>query len=271
MAWFVPVPMSSILFRPALDVSVLVAERQRRVSRTVPFRLMSSQRRLRLLPVLALVVALVVGGLWWRARDQTVVAQPLVYVALGASDAVGVGAAQPSRDGWVARVQYGLPRDAQLINLGINGATLGDVLGQQLPVALDAGARLVTLWPGVNDIRSSVPLSTFTPQLEQLLNALDASGVTVALLNIPDLRALPAFAARDATQLAAQIDDWNAVIADAAQRHGAVLVDLRGQALELAQHPEYVSSDGFHPSSAGYARIAQLTLAALTGRLNVST
>ena len=43
----------------------------------------------------------------------------------------------------------------------------------------------------------------------------------------------------------------------------------RAQALELAQHPEYVSNDGFHPSGAGYGRIAQLTLAALAGRLDV--
>jgi lysophospholipase L1-like esterase len=50
-----------------------------------------------------------------------------------------------------------------------------------------------------------------------------------------------------------------------------VLVDVRGQSLELAQHPEYVSTDGFHPSSAGYMRIAELTLAALAGRLDVST
>lgn len=230
---------------------------------------MPSQRRLRLIPVAVLIVALAVGGVWWRARDQSAAARPLVYVALGASDAVGVGVAQPSRDGWVPRVQAGLPSGAQLVNLGINGATLSDVLAQELPVALDVGPRLVTLWPGVNDIRADVPLNTFTPQLDDLLTALDATGATVTLLNIPDLRALPAFAGQDAEQLAAQVDAWNAVIADAAQRHGALLVDLQGQSLELAQHPEYVSNDGFHPSSAGYQRIAQLTLAALAGRLNV--
>jgi lysophospholipase L1-like esterase len=230
---------------------------------------MRSHRRLRLIPALVLIVALAAGGVWWRARDQPAAARPLVYVALGASDAVGVGVAQPGRDGWVPRVQAGLPRGAQLVNLGINGATLSDVLAQELPVALDAGPRLVTLWPGVNDIRDDVPLSAFTPQLEQLLSALDATGATVALLNIPDLGALPAFAARDPAQLAAQVDAWNAAIADAAQRHGALLVDVQGQSLELAQHPEYVSNDGFHPSSAGYGRIAQLTLAALAGRLDV--
>jgi lysophospholipase L1-like esterase len=218
-----------------------------------------------------LLVVLLAGGVWWRARDQPAAARPFVYVALGASDAVGVGVAQPSRDGWVPRVQTGLPRGAQLVNLGVNGATLGDVLAQELPVALVAGPRQVTLWPGGNDIRSDVSLSSFTSQLDELLSALDATGATVALLNIPDLRALPAFATRDGAQLAAQVDAWNAVIAEAAQRHGALVVDLQGQSLELAQHPEYVSNDGFHPSSAGYGRIAQLTLAALAGRLNVQT
>lgn len=216
-----------------------------------------------------LVVIVVAGGAWWRARGQRAEARPLVYVALGASDAVGVGAAQPAREGWVPRVQAGLPAGAQLVNLGINGATLADVLRAELPVALDAQPRLVTLWPGVNDIRADVPLAMFTPQLEQLLAAFDGQGATVALLNIPDLRALPAFDGRDPATLAGTVADWNAAIASAAARHGALVVDLSGASLELAQHPEYVSGDGFHPSSAGYRRIAELTLAALGGRLGV--
>ena len=211
----------------------------------------------------ALLLAALTVAVWTGVRDNRAGARPLVYVALGASDAVGIGADQPASEGWVPLVQAGLPSGTQLVNLGINGATLGDVLALELPVALDAQPRVVTLWPGVNDLRNGVTLDTFAAQLEQLLTALDPSGASVALLTIPDLRLLPAFASRDPVELDAQVSAWNTVIKAAAERHGVALVDLRGPSLELAQRPDYVSGDGFHPSSAGYRRIAELALDAL--------
>ncbi|CAF4063670.1 unnamed protein product, partial [Adineta steineri] len=36
------------------------------------------------------------------------------------------------------------------------------------------------------------------------------------------------------------------------------LVDLHSHWKELGDHPEYVSFDGFHPSSDGYQRLAQV-------------
>jgi lysophospholipase L1-like esterase len=58
--------------------------------------------------------------------------------------------------------------------------------------------------------------------------------------------------------LAAEVARWNAAIARQAERHGALLVDVHSQWTELAAHPEYVSADGFHPSAAGYQRLAEL-------------
>jgi hypothetical protein len=40
-------------------------------------------------------------------------------------------------------------------------------------------------------------------------------------------------------------------------------VDLYGGWQELAAHPEYVGSDGLHPSVTGYARVAALFAGAL--------
>jgi lysophospholipase L1-like esterase len=39
-----------------------------------------------------------------------------------------------------------------------------------------------------------------------------------------------------------------------------MLVDLYSGWAELAAHPDYISADGFHPSSAGYRRLADLVL-----------
>ena len=80
---------------------------------------------------------LLAGGAAWsrmHARAQTA---PGVYVALGASDTVGVGAEHPAAEAWVPLVHAALPPGIQLLNLGISGASLRDVLAQQAPVTVD--------------------------------------------------------------------------------------------------------------------------------------
>ena len=214
---------------------------------------------------LALLFALLAaGGLWVVAGGAgrgRAAAPPGVYVALGASDAVGVGAQRPAQEGWAPRVHAGLPAGTELVNVGISGATLRDVMERQLPVALDARPRWATLWPGVNDLRAGVDEVTFGRDLDLVLGELGRiEGITVVVLNIPDLRLLPVFGGGNAARLDATVQRRNALIAEAASRHGALLVDLYAGQLELAEHPEYISADGFHPSSAGYARIADLVL-----------
>ena len=219
--------------------------------------------------MLICVAALLMGATscGWE-RDATA-ASPGVYAALGASDAVGVGAAQPTEDGWVPRVHAGLPRGTRLLNLGISGATVADVLRQEVPPAVDADPRWVSLWPGVNDLRARVPLDTFATQLDSVLghfseaNPTAEAEPTLIVLNIPDLRHLPVFAGVDEQLLDQTVRGWNGAIAAAAQRHNAVLVDLYAHWPELAGHPEYISADGFHPSSEGYARVADIVLETL--------
>lgn len=218
--------------------------------------------------LILVLVGLVLGGaLVWRGRVGTAGAvAPDVQVALGASDAVGVGATRPTIDGWVPLVAAGLPEGTQLVNLGVSGATLADMLADQLPVALDADPRWVTVWPAPNDFRNGTPLATFAQQLDQLLTALLPADLnqprTIAVLTMPDVRSLPTFAGIESAALDARVREWNATIADVVGRHApnAVLVDLYDSWAELGAHPEYISGDGFHPSSAGYRRIADLVL-----------
>jgi lysophospholipase L1-like esterase len=63
------------------------------------------------------------------------------------------------------------------------------------------------------------------------------------------------------------IPAWNVRIEEVVARNGAQLVDLRDAWREVAEHPEYVSSDGFHPSAAGYARLADRFYEAASPRL----
>lgn len=191
---------------------------------------------------------------------------PPVYLALGASDSVGVGAANPARDGWVPQLQQRLPPGTRLVNLGVSGAKIADAVQQQLPVAAEQHPDLVTIWLAVNDFNARVPLDRYERDLDRLLTAVQATQPRRVLIgNIPALEQVPVYNVADMSrpQLQAEVARWNEVIARQAARHGATLVDLHSSWTELASHPEYVSGDGFHPSTAGYQRLADVFYTAL--------
>src|SRR5262249_51598434 len=137
-----------------------------------------------------------------------------------------------------------------------------------LPVALDAMPDLVTVWLAVNDFNARVPLEEYAADLDELLAGLSSRGHTqVAVANIPDLALVPVYAAVPPDVLRAEIGHWNAAIADAAARHGAILVDLYPLTPELLDRRDLVGPDGFHPSDAGHRRLAEVMLSALQPHL----
>src|SRR5215212_9817740 len=80
------------------------------------------------------LVALVVlsVALFACGRSQpAAAATPFTYVAIGASDAVGVGAASPETEGWVPRLGSLLGPDVRVVNLGVSGSTLAQALKEQ--------------------------------------------------------------------------------------------------------------------------------------------
>ena len=189
--------------------------------------------------------------------------RPITYVAIGASDAVGIGASNPETDGWVPRFAARLGSNVQLVNLGVSGSTLSQALQEQLGPAVDAQPDVITVWLAVNDLNARVPLDRYAADLDTLLAQLEQTHARVLVGNVPDLSALAAYRGVDPEPLRAEVDAWNNVIADTAARHGATLVDLHAQWQEIAQHPEYVSADGFHPSDEGYQALADLFATAL--------
>ena len=220
-----------------------------------------------LAPALGVLGILAAGALiltFWRpGAGAAVAARPLTYVALGASDSVGVGATVPERESWVAVLHARLPEGSRLVNLGVSGSLLRQALDQQLPVALDAGPDLVTVWLAVNDLNARVPLERYAADLDTLLRALrERTDATILVGNVPDMSTLPAAARMNLEP----IPRWNAAIEEIVARNGAHLVELRDAWRELAEHPEYVSSDGFHPSTAGYARLADRFYEAVAAR-----
>lgn len=188
------------------------------------------------------------------------------YVALGASDAFGIGTDDPKTQAWPIALAHLLGKDIHLVDLGIPGATVAQAIRDELPVALDVQPAIVTIWLAVNDFDANVPLPTYERQLSRLITALAAgTHARIFVGNMPDLTLIPYFASRNHQQLLSQVQAWNAGIATVCKSTGASLVSIFAGWRELAEHPEYISGDGFHPSATGAERLAEIFAAAILG------
>jgi acyl-CoA thioesterase-1 len=196
-------------------------------------------------------------------------AGPITYVALGASDAVGVGSDAPATQGYVPLLFQHLPAGSHLLNLGISGTHLHEALTQELPIALSTSPQLITIWLVANDFVDGVTYTSYIRDLHTLLEQLHTqTHAAIAMANLPDLSKVPFFAnatAAQKTQMRSTIEHWNAGIATLAAQYGVTVVDLFGQQSQLTAHPDYISGDGFHPSALGYAELAKLFWQAIAG------
>ena len=191
----------------------------------------------------------------------------LIYVAIGASDTFGLGADDPQTQNWPSDLAMMLGPGVHLINLGIPGVVLHQALDAEVPVAIDAHPNLITIWLAVNDLGNDVPINSYAHDLDLLLSRLQAGAphARIVVANVPDLRLVPYFSYIDPQTLYARVQSYNAVIAAAVKRHHVILVDIFSRWHELRQHPEYISGDGFHPSTLGYAQLAGLFYQTLKG------
>jgi acyl-CoA thioesterase-1 len=202
-----------------------------------------------------------------------------VYVAVGASETVGVGSDDPATQAWPRVLRDTALPGAELVDVGVSGATVRDALATQLGPALAAKPDLVTVWLAVNDAVSLVPVADYERQLTRLVHALRRGGRTEVLVgNVPPLDQLPAYQAclPGATETEVScllplvpppalvrrtVAEFNAAVARVVRREDAVPVDLSGER-DLAG---LTGADGFHPSTAGHREVARAFAEALGG------
>ncbi|MBA3823938.1 MAG: hypothetical protein H0X24_08585 [Ktedonobacterales bacterium] len=206
------------------------------------------------------LATLLVNGCATTAAPQAANAAPihyaLTYVAVGASDAYGVGTDAPAYQSWPSVLAGQLSANTHLVNLGIPGATVAEAQRTEVPIAVTTHPNVITVWLALNDYAAQVPLATYRAQLSALLTTLAATGARVFVGNMPDLTLLPYFAERAQTQLHADVSTWNDAIESVIAATGTHLVDIHADFAELATHPEYLSNDGLHPSTEGAQRLA---------------
>lgn len=184
----------------------------------------------------------------------------LRFVVLGDSIAFGTGAQEvtgtvgPRLSQALRRAGYDV--DAQV--LAAPGATSGDLAAQvRRAVLLDPDLALIVV--GANDLTRLVPPAQAATALGTAVSALRKAGAQVVVAPAPDLSDFPAVppAVRPFVhQACRQLQLRQAAATEAA---GGVVASVSAElARVFAADPAMFSRDRYHPSSAGYARIAEV-------------
>ena len=191
------------------------------------------------------------------------------YTALGASDAVGIGAT-PNTAGYVYLISDWMKARYthwSLVNRGVSGYTAPDIVSNTLSPAIADQPQIVTLWVGGNDIVKSgavlEPTATlaaryrtaFTTILHRLRTE---TGAFIVTANNPDISRTPVADGYPSFLKTLAKNDTlalNAIIAEVAAAENVPVVDLYSN--PESYNPANFSSDGFHPNNAGYALMAQ--------------
>ncbi|MGY1637439.1 GDSL-type esterase/lipase family protein [Geodermatophilus sp. SYSU D00742] len=191
-------------------------------------------------------------------RSSPAHGRPLRLALLGDSLAFGSGAARvaDTLGPRLTTVLRDAGFDVDLTVLAVPGAVSGDLAAQARraqPLAVDLAVVVV----GANDLARMVPPAQAAAALAAALGTLRAAGTDVVVVPAPDMSMVPFVppAFRSLVQAAsAQLQRQQAAVARAAGASVAGVSDAVAAA--FSADPGMFSADRFHPSSAGYAVIA---------------
>jgi lysophospholipase L1-like esterase len=178
------------------------------------------------------------------------------FFVLGDSLAFGTGAASPEHT-LGARLTRTLEQAGETVELqvvAVPGATSLDLAGQVRRVR-DADVALLVV--GANDLTRRVPAGQAAAALGTAVRELRERGTEVLVVPTPDLSSVawvpPAFRA----VVAGLCDQLRARQTLAAEAAGAVVAPMPPELTgRFATDPTLFAADRFHPSSAGYALVA---------------
>ena len=183
---------------------------------------------------------------------------PLRFVVLGDSIAYGTGA-RHVEDTLGRLVSAALTAEGFDVDLHV--AAVPGAQSAQLPTQVrrvePLGADLALIVIGANDLARFVPPDAAAAELGSAVSVLRAGGTDVVVVPAPDMSSVPFVppAFRAAVQAACSVlQQHQARVVEAAGGRVADIGDVVGRA--FAADPGMFSGDRFHPSTAGYARIA---------------
>lgn len=198
------------------------------------------------------------------------------FLALGDSYTIGEGVAPADR--WPSQLVASLTASgieiAEPEIIAQTGWTT-DELQAAIKAAAPAGPyELVSLLIGVNNQYRGRLLGEYRAQFVKLLESairLAGKPKRVLVLSIPDWSVTPFAEGRDRTAIAAQIDRFNEVNRKETAERWARYVDVSPVSRKFGHLPEFLASDGLHPSRRMYAEWARLTEPAALKALGIAT
>lgn len=190
----------------------------------------------------------------WRARKAGPAGSPL-YVALGDSAALGLGASAPQR-GYVGLIAEDIGRHTgqpvRVRNLAIDGATLRVVIEEELPRLAGLRPVVCTLDAGSNDIWTFEP-TRFRAELDRVCAALPPGSIVAEL---PSFSVIP---------VGRRVARANRIVREVAAAHGHLVAPLNattavGGPVDAIRG---AAGDLFHPNDRGHRRWAEAFLPAV--------
>ena len=189
----------------------------------------------------------------------------LHYLALGDSYTIGESVLEGDR--WPNQLAMELGTEGINTDVTIiarTGWTVNE-LWQAIQVNPPEGTYdLVTLLIGVNDQYRGYPAASYRDDFRFMLNiALEyANGDPdhVIVLSIPDWGMTPFAAGRDTQIIAGEIDEFNSINREEAEKLGAHYVDITPMSRTVTADSDLVAADGLHPSPGMYSRWVELVL-----------
>jgi len=200
---------------------------------------------------------------------------PVQFLVLGDSSAAGMGTqtAQQTVGAIIANGVSALSgRPVQLTNVAVSGAE-STGLDAQLAAALEEvdNPDVALILIGANDVTHRIDKALAVRHLEQTVRALRATDCEVIVGTCPDLGTIEPVA----QPLRLLVRRWSR---DLAAAQTVAVVEAGGRTVSLGDllgpqfasfSQELFSNDGFHPSPAGYARVASALLPSVCDALGL--
>lgn len=200
---------------------------------------------------------------------------PIRFLALG--DSYTIGQSVPMQARWPVQLADSLElRGFEIDTLGIIATTgwrtdnlLNAMANKDLE---DKGFNLVSVLIGVNNQYQGRPINQYITELAAILDSaiLYAGGdaAHVFVVSIPDYAYTPfGQQSSNPAQISAEIDQYNTIAQDMAASLNITYFDITGISRQGLDKPEYVASDGLHPSGIQYTEWVKLILTYIDANL----
>ena len=185
------------------------------------------------------------------------------YLALGDSYTIGESVAENER--WpnqLASLLQANDISTEVTTIARTGWTTDELWKGIQAQEINPPYDLVSLLIGVNNQYRGLDIDEYREEFIFLLNkAIEYAGgdaKRVIVLSIPDWGVTPFAKSRDSKKIATEINLFNAVNREEAERMGVSYVDITPGSREAVTNNALIAADGLHPSGKMYAEWAEL-------------